>query len=71
MFVGQSGFDISQDYQVGHLSHCQRITLQQNENSYSLLLIEKALDKTEKESAQAPIRMEGDRTPKGVHAVSR
>jgi hypothetical protein len=55
MFVGQSGFDISQDYQVGHLSHCQRITLQQNENCYSLVLIEKALDKTEKQPHSTPI----------------
>ncbi len=70
MFVGQSGFDISQDYQVGHLSHCQRITLQQNEISYSLLLIEKALDRPERESIQAPTMMEGSRTLKGVPAVS-
>lgn len=70
MFKGQSGFDINEDYQFRHLSHCQRVTVMQNEKIFSLLLIEKSTPRPNGESIQTPAMMEGANTPKGVSAGS-
>jgi hypothetical protein len=70
MLVGQSGFDINEDYQFGHLSHCQRVTLMQNEKTFNLLLAEKSTDRPNGKSIQTPAMIEEANTAKGVSSGS-